>query len=274
VALLLVHAVNPHGFSWLARTDEGNIDLNRNAQPFDGGPLPVNAGYAGIHGLLLPEEWPPSRKNQQDLACYVAEAGVQAYAAAVTAGQHTHPDGLFYGGTGPAASLLNLRSILGEHAGTARTQVAWIDVHTGLGPRGHGEKIYAGKRDAAGVALARQWWGADLTVPFLGNSASADVTGYVGGLLLAPPSYRLNSARCRCRTWCRRCAAAIGCLRTLTLTTRCAGTFCRAFWTRSIAMPRTGTAWCWGKAAWPCCKHCAGWKPRADRVVRRPRNPH
>ncbi|KAG0936764.1 hypothetical protein G6F31_015693 [Rhizopus arrhizus] len=111
------------------------------------------------------------------------EAGLQAYAAAVTAGQHTHPDGLFYGGTGPAASLLNLRSILGEYVGPARTQVAWIDVHTGLGPRGHGEKIYAGKRDAAGVALARQWWGADLTVPFLGNSASADVTGYVGGLL-------------------------------------------------------------------------------------------
>jgi hypothetical protein len=183
VALLLVHAVNPHGFSWLARTDEGNIDLNRNAQPFDGGPLPVNAGYAGIHGLLLPEEWPPSRKNQQDLARYVAEAGLQAYAAAVTAGQHTHPDGLFYGGTGPAASLLNLRSILGEYVGTARTQVAWIDVYTGLGPRGHGEKIYAGKRDAAGVALARQWWGADLAVPFLGSSASADVTGYVGGLL-------------------------------------------------------------------------------------------
>ncbi|KAG1316746.1 hypothetical protein G6F62_013305 [Rhizopus arrhizus] len=44
VALLLVHAVNPYGFSWIARTDEGNIDLNRNAQPFDGGPLPVNAG--------------------------------------------------------------------------------------------------------------------------------------------------------------------------------------------------------------------------------------
>ncbi|MBS80905.1 DUF2817 domain-containing protein, partial [Variovorax sp.] len=30
VALLLVHAVNPHGFSHLHRTNEDNIDLNRN----------------------------------------------------------------------------------------------------------------------------------------------------------------------------------------------------------------------------------------------------
>ncbi len=31
-------------------------------------------------------------------------------------------------------------------------QIGWIDVHTGLGPRGHGEKIYAGRRDEAEVA--------------------------------------------------------------------------------------------------------------------------
>ena len=29
-AVLLVHAVNPYGFAWLRRTNEDNIDLNRN----------------------------------------------------------------------------------------------------------------------------------------------------------------------------------------------------------------------------------------------------
>ena len=66
VALLLVHAVNPYGFSWIARTDEGNVDLNRNAQPFDGRPLPENPGYAALHPLLLPESWPPTEANQRE----------------------------------------------------------------------------------------------------------------------------------------------------------------------------------------------------------------
>ncbi|MBV8126085.1 MAG: DUF2817 domain-containing protein [Planctomycetaceae bacterium] len=43
-AVLLIHAMNPYGFAWLRRTNEDNIDLNRNWMDFDK-PLPVNAGY-------------------------------------------------------------------------------------------------------------------------------------------------------------------------------------------------------------------------------------
>ena len=59
VALLLVHAVNPHGFSHLHRTNEDNIDLNRNHIDFNA-PLPVNAGYAEVEPLVLPATWPPT----------------------------------------------------------------------------------------------------------------------------------------------------------------------------------------------------------------------
>ena len=34
VAMLLVHAINPYGFSYLSRTTEGNVDLNRNSVDF------------------------------------------------------------------------------------------------------------------------------------------------------------------------------------------------------------------------------------------------
>src|SRR6476469_1023816 len=34
VALAVVHAVNPHGFSHLRRTNEDNVDLNRNFRNF------------------------------------------------------------------------------------------------------------------------------------------------------------------------------------------------------------------------------------------------
>jgi len=182
VALLLVHAVNPYGYSWIARTDECNIDLNRNGLPFDGRPLPMNPDYARIHDLLLPEEWPPTPSNQQLIAQYIAEHGQSVFAQAVSRGQYTHADGLFYGGDRPAASLLNLRRILHEHART-RTHIGWIDVHTGWGPRGHGEKLYAGRRDDAEVSRARQWWGSDITVPYQGNSVSVDISGQLADLI-------------------------------------------------------------------------------------------
>lgn len=182
VALLLVHAVNPYGFSWIARTDEGNVDLNRNAQPFDGRPLPENPGYAALHPLLLPESWPPTEANQREQERYIAEHGLATYAQAVSRGQYTHADGLFYGGDRPAASLLNMRRILKEHA-AAFSRIGWIDVHTGLGPRGHGEKIYAGRRDEAEVARARHWYGADIAVPYQGSSASVDITGQLASVI-------------------------------------------------------------------------------------------
>lgn len=182
VALLLVHAVNPYGFSWIARTDEGNVDLNRNAQPFDGRPLPSNPGYGLVHELLLPQEWPPTPRNQQDLARHIEQHGLPAVTQAVSRGQYTHADGLFYGGDRPAASLVNLRGILQAHA-SRHARIGWIDVHTGLGPRGHGEKIYAGRRDEAEVARARNWWGSDIAVPYLGSSASVDITGHLAGLI-------------------------------------------------------------------------------------------
>ncbi|QVQ25845.1 M14 family metallopeptidase [Achromobacter deleyi] len=182
VALLLVHAVNPYGFSWIARTDEGNVDLNRNAQPFDGQPLPANPGYGEIHGLLLPSEWPPTEQNRQAIARHLEKHGLPATTQAVSRGQYTHADGLFYGGDRHAPSLLNLRAILQAHA-SRYGQIGWIDVHTGLGPRGHGEKIYAGRRDDAEVARARQWWGSDIAVPYQGSSASVDITGHLAGLI-------------------------------------------------------------------------------------------
>lgn len=183
VALLLVHAINPYGFSWSSRTDASNVDLNRNALPF-GAPLPDNHAYAELHPLLLPPIWPPDADNRQAMARYIARHGPQGYRDAVSRGQYTHPEGLFYGGTEPRPSLRTLEHILRQHA-SGFADIAWIDVHTGLGPRGHGEKIYAGRRNMADVARAQHWWGLDVTVPFSGSSKSADVTGHLTSMAYA-----------------------------------------------------------------------------------------
>ena len=56
-------------------------------------------------------------------------------------------------------------------------RLAWIDLHTGLGPSGHGERIFACRDDAAAMTRARAWWGADVTSIYDGSSTSAKLTG-------------------------------------------------------------------------------------------------
>jgi len=177
LGLLLVHAVNPHGFSHLHRTNEDNIDLNRNHIDFDA-PLPVNAAYAEVEPFVLPAAWPPSAADEAALLAYVAKHGMRAFKTAVTAGQYSSPNGVFYGGTAPSWSNRTMRAILRKY-GAGATNIGWIDIHTGLGPYGHGEKIYPGRNAPADIAQARAWWGADVFAPFDGVSASADVSGPV-----------------------------------------------------------------------------------------------
>jgi hypothetical protein len=179
VAVLHIHALNPYGFSHIRRATHENVDLNRNFQDFSG-PLPVNEAYREIQPLLLPEDWPPSPTNAAALARFVATRGEAAYQAAITRGQHEFPNGLFFGGTAPTWSNLALREVLRAH-GRRAGRIAWIDIHTGLGPSGVGERIYAGRDDVAAVARARAWWGGEGATPvtsiYDGSSSSAFLTG-------------------------------------------------------------------------------------------------
>jgi len=175
VAALYVHALNPYGFSWWRRTTHENVDLNRNFHDFSQ-PLPANPAYDEIAGLLVPPTWPPSAEVNAALQRYVATHGLQALQQAVTSGQHAHPQGLFYGGHNPTWSQVTLRHVLQDHA-TRCERLAWIDLHTGLGPSGVGERIFACRDDAAALARARAWWGSGVTSIYDGSSASARLTG-------------------------------------------------------------------------------------------------
>ncbi len=174
VAVLYLHALNPYGFSWSRRVTHENVDLNRNAHDFSQ-PLPPNPAYDEIAHLLLPALWPPSAANEAALADYSARHGPRGLQAAVSGGQHEHPQGLFYGGRNPTWSLQTLRHVLQEE-GARCQRLGWIDLHTGLGPSGHGERIFAGRNDAAALERARAWWGPRLTSLHDGSSSSAPLT--------------------------------------------------------------------------------------------------
>jgi hypothetical protein len=175
VALLYVHGLNPWGFSWWRRTTHENVDLNRNFHNFHQ-PLPANPAYDEVAHWVVPSQWPPTPAVQAALGAWVAQHGLAALKDAVSSGQHTQPEGLFYGGQAPTWSNATLRQVLRDH-GQRCQRLGWIDFHTGLGPTGYGEPIFACRDDAAALARARAWWGTRVTSIYDGSSSSSLLRG-------------------------------------------------------------------------------------------------
>ena len=178
VALLQIHAINPHGFAWLRRVTEDNVDLNRNFVDH-GAPYPVNQGYEALREVICPQDWNDAviAETQAVLDAYAEQNGPRALQSAISGGQYRHAEGIFYGGSKPTWSHRLLKRIFQEKLGRAR-QVAVIDYHTGLGPYGHGERICIHDPGSEGLARAMAWYDDDVTSPALGNSASVEMFGF------------------------------------------------------------------------------------------------
>ena len=174
---LLVHAINPYGFAWTRRVNEDNVDLNRNFVDHDK-PYPKNEGYAAIADAILPRQWDDADRteSQRKLEAYAQQHGAFALQGAISSGQYTHPDGVFYGGQKPTWSNRTIRAVAREELGRAR-RVGVIDYHTGLGPFGHGELICAVSPGAKSFARSKAWYGDEMTSPEGGTSTSAVVSG-------------------------------------------------------------------------------------------------
>ena len=207
VAVLYIHALNPHGFSWVRRVTHENVDLNRNFQDFSQ-PLPVNEAYAELHPLLLPDTWPPGADNNAAIARFIEERGLTQYQAAVSQGQHAFADGLFFGGTEPTWSNQTLRKVL-RTFGTRARHTAWIDLHTGLGPSGLGERIFACDDNAEALAMIESGAAGALLCPEVHDGieglvilAPADIAAArLAGLRALPAFLALNANGCGDGSW-------------------------------------------------------------------------
>ena len=176
-AILLIHAINPYGFSHVRRVTEDNVDLNRNFVEH-GNAKPANPGYDELRDSICPKDWTEEseRRNLATLQAYAAKHGMAALENAIASGQYVDPQGVFYGGTQPTWSNKTLRAILAPFAATAR-QVAFIDLHTGIGPYGFGEIMSNhGARDP-GDKIMKEWWGGEATYFDDGTSSSYYVAG-------------------------------------------------------------------------------------------------
>jgi hypothetical protein len=171
---LLVHALNPYGFAWLRRVNEDNVDLNRNFVDFS--QPPSSAAYEPLHDWLVPADWDGDGRAHADAALqqYIAQHGMRAFQQALTAGQYTRPEGLFYGGTVPTWSAQTLERLLREQLPDAVRRVAVLDLHTGLGPTAYGEPILI-PCTWGDLARARAWFGCE--VRSLAAEESMNITG-------------------------------------------------------------------------------------------------
>jgi predicted deacylase len=130
--VLLVHALNPHGFAHGRRVNENNVDLNRNA--LDRFPGPDNAAYRSLNRWLNPSSslsrfddfWPGAVWHSLRL-------GPSALRQAIAGGQYEFPQGLFYGGRETEDSLRIFLQILAAPDFTQVETIVHLDLHSGLG---------------------------------------------------------------------------------------------------------------------------------------------
>jgi hypothetical protein len=184
-ALVFIHALNPYGFSWVRRVNEDNVDLNRNFIDWSQPPV-ANEEYGELADTFVPEDWSEATQERTllALAAKLEEVGIARLQQIVSGGQYTHPTGVFYGGTKQVWSNDWLQAFLGERLAAAR-RAAIIDLHTGLGPWGHGELISSEKPGSEAYVRQAAWWD-EVTSLHDGSSVSAEL---VGDWLAAVPGF-------------------------------------------------------------------------------------
>lgn len=159
VSALLIHALNPWGFSHGSRTTENNVDLNRNFVDH-AVPYPQNPGFSSFVDAMLPEIWGPESLERLDRAIgsFADKHGKDAQFDALTRGQYDHPQAINFGGTDREWSNVALEGIVLTHLEDAQ-RIALIDWHTGIGDWAQSFFLCFNTEGTPEADLAASWWG-------------------------------------------------------------------------------------------------------------------
>ena len=127
------HCVNPYGMAWYRRTNESNVDLNRNFLIDEGTYSGSPDGYGKLDGLLNPRNKPLGKfVFWSTVAWHVVLTGMPKLKEATVSGQYDYPKGLFFGGHRQEESTRLVFDWVSENLRDIPIVNA-IDVHTGLG---------------------------------------------------------------------------------------------------------------------------------------------
>lgn len=177
---VFLHGLNPYGFAWRRRFNEGNVDPNRNFllpdEPYEGAP----DGYARFDPLLNPQRTPSLWEPFALKALWlIIRYGTPALRQAVAAGQYDFPRGLFFGGSEPSET----HRLLNEHMprlleGSRR--VVHLDFHTGLGGFGAWKLLIDYHLEPWQHDCLRDWFGPDSYEATDPSGISYDARGGLG----------------------------------------------------------------------------------------------
>ncbi len=181
--LVMIHALNPFGFAYLRRVNEDNVDLNRNFVDHSK-PHALNPDYDALAHIIAPKSYWSLATGASliRLRFYQVIHGITALQAAISSGQYTHPQGLFYGGQFETWSNKTFRTIVQRKLSGA-DRVIFVDFHTGLGPHGHGEIMTNDLPGSPAYERAITWWGERVKTTKTGEAVSADLRGAIKAAL-------------------------------------------------------------------------------------------
>ena len=132
VAVLVVHGLNPYGWAWSSRSNENNVDLNRNF--FDHRSHPDSPLYERFAACMYSNDISPAgiERVGNRINELVAEIGLEAAIQTLSAGQYRYPTALNYGGTEKEWSHQTLETLFEQYVHGKRW-VYSVEWHTGLG---------------------------------------------------------------------------------------------------------------------------------------------
>jgi hypothetical protein len=154
--IVLVHPMNPFGFKYNRRTNEENIDLNRNFLTDAQWEMvrardPNYASYVDVQHILNPTSKPFRSLILNEIFSllqmgYVSlKYGVTSLKRAMVSGNYHFNQGYGFGGFAHAKSTKNVIQLFVERLKLPQEAeaIVMLDVHTGLGPLGVDTLFYA-----------------------------------------------------------------------------------------------------------------------------------
>lgn len=171
-AILIVHAINPWGAAYYRRQNEYNVDINRNFLSAESVRI-ENWAYEKLHPMIHDKEFFIDGKRNalitKKIDTYIASYGSGAYQTALFQGQSMHPDGVGFCGDQQCWSSNTIIEICASH-NSKRKHVAIVDLHTGLGPFGHGSLFFPNSSAHQNFSIAQAWFGQNI-VAIMGDDS-------------------------------------------------------------------------------------------------------
>jgi len=174
--IVLLHALNPFGFSWDRRVNEDNADINRNFADFKNPPR--NAAYDELADAIKLNDLTRETMKAANakLRAYSDRHGSFKLQEAISTGQYNHADGIYFGGARESWSQAMLKDVFREELKGVQKLVA-IDFHTGLGEHGAAEMITEDLPGSDAYRRAKAMWGESLQSSEAGESVSPPLQG-------------------------------------------------------------------------------------------------